>query len=765
MLLSSSRARLDESSLRCAPGHYERAELPVLGMTCANCAAAVERALRRRVDGVKDPVVSLATETVTFWYDPEHVTLWDIAQAIEQAGYRAILPRKEDSLGQTEAEARAVEAARELRAFWAGALLTLPIVIISMGRDLGLWDEWAHGGWVNWLLLALATPVQLYTGGAFYRGAYRALRNRRANMDVLVALGSSIAYLYSVGVVLATSEHHVYFETSAAIITLIRLGKVLEARARGRVSRALDGLMNLAPATARVMTTGGEEVLVPTAQVHEGDVVVVLPGERIPVDGEVTAGESAVDESMLTGEPLPVDKAVGAVTYGGTLNGHGRIEIRATHVGAEAALSGIVRLVRQAQASKAPIERLVDAVSAVFVPAIIGVALLTFATWLLTTGDVTEAMTRMVAVLVVACPCALGLATPMAIMVGTTLGAESGILFRNAASLERAHRVTHMLMDKTGTITVGRPVLTDVWCVPGLDSGRVLAAAAAVERGSEHPIARAVVAGAEQRGVSVPPAADTRVEAGRGAWAQIDGRTVRVGKLDWAASDAPAAVRDRAWNLASKGRTVILVSIDGAVVAVLGVGDEPRPEARQALSDLLRLGVRPVMLTGDNQVAAEDIARRVGVDTVFADLLPEEKIRRVREFQREGATVAFVGDGINDAPALAAADVSIAMGSGAEVATEASDVALVTDRLTSLPRIIRLSRATVNTIRSNLFWAFFYNALLIPVAAGALAPWEQAPGFLRHLHPIAAAGAMAASSLTVIGRSLLLRRVVPPAEH
>lgn len=747
---------------RAEEPRYLQAELPVLGMTCANCVGAVERTLRRRVDGVVDPVVSLATESATFRYDPTRVSLEDVAAAVERAGYRVVLPATDGATGQGEREARDADAARQRQAFWAGVAFSLPVVVISMGRDLSLLAEWSRAPWVNWLLLTLATPVQFYTGWVFYAGAFRAVRNLRANMDVLVALGSTVAYAYSVAIVFSGEAHlHVYFETSAAIITLIRLGKVLEAGVRGRVSRALDALMELAPAEARIVTPGGQELVVPAQRVAVGDSVVVLPGERIPVDGEVQAGESAVDESLLTGESLPIDKAIGCPVYGGTLNGHGRLLLRATQVGGDTTLSGIVRLVRQAQASKAPIQRLADAVSAVFVPIIIGVAALTFVVWLVAAGDPVQAMVRMVSVLVIACPCALGLATPTAIMVGTTLGAEMGILFRDAAALERAHGISHLLVDKTGTITQGSPVLTDVWIPEGIDGATALSLAAAVERGSEHPVAQAVVRGVEDRGIPLPPAADTRAETGRGAWAIIDGQRVCVGKLGWAAPGSATVLRARAEALASEGKTVMVVAIGDVPHALLAVGDEPRAEAPEAVDELRALGIATTILTGDNRLAAEAIARRVGVDAVAADLLPEDKVRWVAESQRRGAVVGFVGDGLNDGPALAAADVGIAMGSGAQVAMEAADVTLVGANLRGLARTVRLSRATVRTIRANLFWAFFYNVLLVPVAAGALAPIEAVPEPLRHLHPVMAAAAMALSSLTVLAGSLSLRWRAP----
>lgn len=752
------------SSAAAADGEagHRRAELPILGMTCANCVGAVERTLRKRVDGVRDPVVSLATESATFQYDPSRVRLEDVAAAIERAGYRVLLPQDEQGSVRAEREARATEAARQRCAFWLGVLLSLPIVAVSMGRDLGLLGEWSRAPWVNWALLAFATPVQFVTGWVFYAGAYRAIRNLRANMDVLVALGASVAYGYSVAAVLVgEAGQHVYFESSAAIITLIRLGKVLETGARGRVSHALEAMMELAPAEARVILPGGEERLLPVGQVRVGDAVVILPGERVPVDGEVVTGESAVDESMLTGESMPIDKAAGSPMYGGTVNGHGRLLVSASRVGGETALSGIIRLVRQAQASKAPLQRLADAVSAVFVPIIIVLAVATFAIWVITTGDASEAMVRMVAVLVIACPCALGLATPTAIMVGTTIGAEMGVLFRDAAALERAHRITHILLDKTGTITCGDPVLTDAWAPPGVDLERALSCAAAVERGSEHPLAQAVVRGVEERGIAIPPAADTQAATGRGAWAHIGGREVCVGKLEWAAPEASEEVLTRAHRLASQGKTVMAVTIDGAPSALLAVGDEPRAEAHEALQDLHRLGISTTMLTGDNQLAAKAVAARVGIDSVAADLLPEDKVRWVRETQRTAEVVAFVGDGMNDGPALAAADVGIAIGSGAHVAMEAADVTLVGSNLSGLGRIVRLSRATVRTIRANLFWAFFYNVLLVPIAAGALAPFEAVPEPLRHLHPAMAAAAMALSSITVISGSLLLRRRAP----
>ncbi len=750
-----------------------RVELPITGMTCANCVAAVERALRR-VPGVVEASVNLATERATVEYVPGVASVAAMVQAVEAAGYGVVQAATPQELEDVEAQARQAEVADQTRKFWVGVAFALPLFVLSMSRDFGLLGHWAHEPWVNWLFLALASPVQFYTGWDYYVGAYYALRNRTANMDVLVAMGSSVAYVYSlVLLLLPLLGGHVYFETAAVIITLIKLGKLLEARAKGQTGAAIKKLIGLTPKTARVVRDG-QETDVPVETVRVGDVVVVRPGERIPVDGVVLEGRSAVDESMLTGEPLPVDKQPGSEVIGATVNRQGLLQFEATRVGAETALAQIVRLVRQAQGSKAPIQRLADQVAGVFVPAVLVIAALVFAGWWITSGDFAVAMIRLVAVLVIACPCALGLATPTAIMVGTGKGAELGILFKNSAALETVHRLQAIVLDKTGTLTQGRPVVTDV--VTGeLGMGEpstslaadesLLYWAASAERGSEHPLAVAVVTAAQERGLKLAAPRDLEALAGRGIRARVDGRGVLAGKPDWLTAEGVAlgdwgSAVDR---LREQARTVVAVAVDGRLVGVLGIADTLKDGSREAVEQLHRLGLQVVMLTGDNRRTAEVIAQQVGIDRVVAEVLPADKAAQVQALQqgRDPLRVAMVGDGINDAPALAQADVGIALGTGTDVAMETADVTLMRGDLRAVSQALALSRATMRTIKQNLFWAFFYNVILIPIAAGALYPLEWAPDFLRQLHPVLAALAMAFSSVSVVSSSLLLPLRLP----
>jgi Cu+-exporting ATPase len=717
-----------------------RVELPVIGMTCANCARAVERALEKKLDGVSSASVNLASESVSVAYDPAATDLETMSAAVERAGYRLVLPVEGAGGRDAEQEARSAELGRQKRHLLVGIAFTVPLFALSMSRDLGLLAAWSHAPWFGWTLLALATPVQLYTGLDYYAGTWRSLRNLAANMDVLVALGSTTAYVYSVVVLLfPDAGSHVYFETSAMIITLIKVGKLLEASARGRASAAIRSLMDLAPDTAHLLDADGTEHDVPASGLRPGDTVIVRPGERIPVDGKVVSGRSSVDESMLTGEPIPVDKDGGSAVFGGTVNAQGRLEVEATGVGSDTALAQIVRLVRQAQEGKAPIQRLADRVSGVFVPAIVVIALVTLGLWWQLGGAFAPAMIRMVAVLVIACPCALGLATPTAIMVGTGRGARSGILFRGPGALENAHRITTVLFDKTGTITLGRPVLVD-WNPAG-DTDRLDLVAGAASA-SDHPISRAIVEGARARGVEIVVPSEARERPGRGIEATVRGHVVRVGRPDWVGSAG----------------TQVAASVDGAPAGTARVSDAIKEGAAEAVRSLVAMGIEPVMLTGDSEEAARSASEQVGIERFVAGVLPEHKDEVVREERRRGRTVAMVGDGLNDAPALARADVGIAIGTGTDVAMEASDVTLVGGDLSGVARAIRLSRATMRTIRQNLFWAFFYNVALVPVAAGALYGLAWMPGFLRELHPAAAAAAMALSSVTVVLNSLRLSR-------
>jgi P-type Cu+ transporter len=741
-----------------------RAEFSLTGMTCANCAMTIERTLKKKVPGVVTASVNFASDKASVQYVPAVTTVEAMIAAIQRAGYNAFPTGETEEEEDAEQTARRAEIAGQTRKFLVGLACTLPLFLLSMGRDLGLVGSWSHAAWVNWLFLTLATPVQFYTGWDYYTGGWKSARLRTANMDVLVAMGSSVAYLYSLAVLLLPSlGHHVYFETSAVIITLIKLGKMLESRAKGRTGQAIRKLMGLQPNTATVVRSGKEEEI-PLRQVAVGDLVVVRPGERIPVDGEIVEGSSTVDESMLTGEPLPVDKGVGARVAAGTITGEGRLQFRATRVGRDTALAQIIRLVQEAQGSKAPIQALADRVASVFVPAVMGMALLTFILWWSVGGDFVPAMIRLVAVLIIACPCALGLATPTAIMAGTGKGAEKGILFKNSQALEQATRLDIIVLDKTGTLTLGKPAVTDIIPLsrsgPTLDEGELLKLAASVERGSEHPLGRAITREAERRGLELAEPVAFRASGGHGVQARVNGRTAHVGKPSWVA-DLGYRLDGRTAEiqaLQDGGKTVMVVGVEQDVAGLIAVADSLKPEAREAVADLRQQHLKVIMLTGDTIQTARAIAAQIQVDEVLAEVRPEEKSQRVKELQQEGHLVAMVGDGINDAPALAQADVGMAIGTGTDVAIEAADVILASGNLLGVSRAVQLSRATMRTVRQNLFLAFFYNIILIPVAAGALYPIDSLPLFLRQLHPILAALAMASSSITVVTNSLRLYR-------
>jgi Cu+-exporting ATPase len=748
-----------------------RVELPLVGMTCANCAATIERALRRK-PGVVEASVNLASERATVEYRPDQSTRADLVAAIRRAGYDVVEAAPGARLEDVERAAREAEIADQRRKLAAGVGFSLPLFLFSMGRDFGLLGEWAAGTWANWLMLALSTPVQIYVGADFYRGAFQALRNRSANMDVLVALGSSAAYLYSLPVTVALElgshalGHHVYFETAAVILTLIKLGKLLEARAKGRTSAALKRLMGLRPKTARVLR-GGAEIEIAVEEVAVGDLVSVRPGERLPVDGEVVDGRSAVDESLLTGESLPVDKTPGDPVIGGSVNRQGLLRVRATRIGAETALQQIVRLVEQAQGSKAPIQRLADRVSAVFVPVVLLIALATLLVWwLLLDAGFTAALVRLVAVLVIACPCALGLATPTAVMVGMGRGAEAGILFKSSAALEQARDLRTIVLDKTGTVTAGRPELVAAIPAPGTGEDDLLGLAASAELGSEHPLGEAVVRAARGRGLELAPPEQLRAVSGQGVLAVVGGRATVVGTgdlaRDWGVETD--SLESAARRLEEQARTVFWVAADGRLLGLLAVADPVKEGSREAVAALGALGLETVLLTGDNRPTAEAIAAELGISRVLAQVRPAEKAAEIRRLQESGqGPVAMVGDGINDAPALAQADVGIALGTGTDVAMETADVTLMRGDLRAVPQALALSRATMRTIRQNLFWAFAYNVALIPAAAGAFHAVGFLPPWLRDLHPVLAALAMAFSSVTVVANSLRLRRARLPA--
>jgi Cu+-exporting ATPase len=739
-------------------------EMPITGMTCANCAMNIERTLNKKVPGVVAAGVNFASERASVTYLPLVVSPAEMVAAIRKAGFDAIVPTESEDAEDAEAEARRREIENQTRKFWVGVLFALPLFLLSMGRDFGLLGSWSHSPWVNWLFWALATPVQFYTGWDYYVGGFKSLQNRSANMDVLVALGSSVAYFYSAAlVVLPGQGGHVYFETAAVIITLIKLGKLLEARTKGRTGGAIRKLMGLRPKTATIIVDGSEQEI-PLTQVAKGHTLLVRPGERIPVDGEVIGGRSAVDESMLTGEPLPVDKGPGDTVVGGTINGQGALRFVARRVGRETALAQIIRLVQEAQGSKAPIQAVADRVAAIFVPAIILIALVTFGVWWWLSGDAVVAMIRMVAVLVIACPCALGLATPTAIMAGTGKGAEGGILFKNSSALENAARLDTIVLDKTGTLTEGKPVVTEVIASVSskLDEKRVLQLAASVEQLSEHPVGKAIVAAAREKGLALLPAEDFRAEGGHGVTAMVNAEKIQVGKPDWqldaahASGNKPMAAEiDR---LQKEGQTAMRVWRDDVPIGLIAVADTLKADSSAAVAELKKRGLRVYMLTGDNPRTAQAVAREAGIDHVVAEVRPEDKAQQVANLQAEGRRVGMVGDGINDAPALAQADVGLAIGTGTDVAIETADVILASGSLMGIAKAIALSRATLTTIRQNLFWAFFYNLILVPLAAGVLAPFAALPHFLRQLHPILAALAMAFSSISVVTNSLRLYR-------
>ena len=737
-----------------------KVEMPVTGMTCANCAANIERALNKKTSGVVSSAVNFASERVSVEYIPGVLNVDEIVAAIEKAGYGAIAP--EEGLDEDDAEqkARDAEIKDQTRKFAVGVMFALPLFVFSMGRDFGLIGPWSHAPWVNWLFGTLATPVQFYTGWDYYVGGLKSLKNKSANMDVLVAMGSSVAYFYSLAVIFFPSMGaHVYFETSAVIITLIKMGKMLESRTKGRTGGAIRKLIGLSPKTATILENNTEKEIALT-RVKVSDTVIVRPGERIPVDGLVLDGQSAVDESMLSGEPLPVDKQPGDTVVGGTINGEGLLRFSATRVGKETALAQIIRLVQEAQGSKAPIQALADKVAAIFVPAIIGIAFFVFFLWWGITGEFVPAMIRLVAVLVIACPCALGLATPTAIMAGTGKGAEMGILFKSSEALETATKLDTIVLDKTGTITMGKPAVVDIMPLNSQFEAEndLLKLAASVEKGSEHPLGKAIVNESKTRRIELFEPKDFKASGGFGVQAKVAGNPVMVGKPKWfqeTGIDIQAADNEIE-ALQSQGKTVMVVVRDNGLCGLISVSDTLKPESKDAIRQLHDQHLKVVMLTGDNQQAAATIAAHVNIDEILAEVRPEEKSSKIKDLQQKGRRVGMVGDGINDAPALAQAEVGLAIGTGTDVAIETAGVILSSGSLSGVPRAIRLSRATMSTIKQNLFWAFGYNVILIPIAAGILYPFETLPVMLRQLHPILAALAMAFSSISVVSNSLRL---------
>jgi Cu+-exporting ATPase len=734
----------------------QRATFAVTGMTCATCALRIEKGLKN-VAGVSQASVNLATERATVEYDPGVIEDGRFERLIRDLGYDAVIEASQDTDSgalsdstDKEKELRQREIRKLRLSFIVSAILSFPLLVAmfaGMFRIEAL--MFLHNPVVQ---LALATPVQFVIGYRFYKHAFKSIRSGSPSMDVLVALGTSAAYLYSIyngffRSLPAGQNPALYFEASAIIITLVLLGKLFEAAAKGRTSEAIKRLIGLQPKTARVLKEG-EEIDIPITELEVGQAVLVRPGERIPVDGEILEGSSAVDESMITGESIPVEKTKGDTVIGAAINTYGAFTFKATKVGRDTILAQIIRVVEEAQGSKAPIQRLADRVAGIFVPAVLGVAAVTFLIWLLAAGDLTMGLISAVAVLVIACPCAMGLATPTAIMVGTGKGAENGVLIRSGESLELAHKLDAIVFDKTGTITLGEPSLTDIVSLNGWSRIDLLRLAGAAEKNSEHPLGIAIAEAARRELDQIGEAHDFQAAPGKGVRAVIDDHTVLVGTRGFLSEAGLSleAVEDRIATLEAEGKTVMLLSVDGEVQGLLAVADRVKDGSRTAVKTLKAMGLEVYMITGDNRRTAEAIGREVGVDHIMAEVLPERKAQAVEQIRKQGKIVAMVGDGINDAPALVTADIGMAMGTGTDIAMESADITLMNGDLMSVAAAIQLSQRTMRKIKQNLFWAFFYNTIGIPIAAFGM------------LNPIIAGAAMAFSSVSVVSNSLSLNR-------
>ncbi len=735
--------------------------LSLSGMHCASCANSIQSATRS-ISGVASSNVNFATEEVAVEFDEKKTSASAIQKVIKDIGYEAILPDQID--GDREKNVRLSEMQDLTRKVWIGGVIGVILVIGSLpmmtGLQIPLIPEWLHN---RWFQLAIALPVQLWCGSSFYIGAWKAFKNHTATMDTLIALGTLAAFSYSITVTLNPTffiaqglQPEVYYEVSVIVITLILLGKLFENRAKGETSDAIRKLIGLQAKTARVLRDG-QESDIPIEDVLINDIVLVRPGQKIPVDGEAIAGNSTVDESMVTGESIPIEKKVGDRVIGATMNKSGSLQIRASHIGKDSVLSQIVQLVKDAQGSKAPIQRLADQVTGWFVPVVISIAIATFIIWFEIMGNITLATISAVGVLIIACPCALGLAAPTSIMVGTGKGAENGILIKDAGSLELAHKIQTIVLDKTGTLTEGKPVVTDVFALNKNDD-ELLKLVAAIERNSEHPLAEAVVNHAKQNDLTIPEVTEFIAIAGSGVQGKVDNALVQVGTRRWMdelkIDTSKLHQYQDSWE--AGGKTVVLIAVDNVACGLIGIADKLKPSSQTAVAALQRMKIEVVMLTGDNQSTAEAIAREVGIKRVFAGVRPDQKVAKIRELQAEGKVVAMVGDGINDAPALAQADVGLAIGTGTDVAIAASDITLISGDLQGIVTAIQLSRATISNIQQNLFFAFIYNVAGIPIAAGILYPFF---GWL--LNPIIAGAAMALSSISVVTNALRLRNFRP----